>query len=859
MQKKHLLISTFLTILIAQRTNAQVWQPSEWPVLKHYDSAHLLKIALPLGGIGTGTVSLGGRGELRDWQIMNVPAIGYGTVPKSYSNDAPFFSIYYKQADKASVTKGLMGPIDFSEYLDEEGDPVFHHGIPRFAKASFDAAYPFGQVNLSDPNSPIKVKIMGFNPLIPTDENNSGIPIAVLTYQVTNHSNKTIEVSVCGTMRNFIGQDDSKVKFDWKNSIVPLGINHNHNKFKEENGLNGIFMYSDSVDKNDPAFGTIALTTNSKSGVTHRISSVANSWSNGNLNFWDDFSEDGELTEKSKEADNDPMASLAVKRKIEAGKTESFTFFITWNFPNRKAWSPTVVGNYYSTLYKDAWDVAAKTVPQLPELEKRTLTFTNAFLQSSYPTVVKEAALFNVSNLRSQTVFRIKSGEMMGWEGIFDRIGSCKGSCTHVWNYEQATPFLFGNLSKTMRDVEFKYATDANGMMSYRASLPLDKASSYKVAAADGQMGTIMKFYRDWQLSGDNQYLKDNWNRVKLVMSYAWQPKGWDGNQDGIMEGNQHNTMDVSYFGPNPQMGLWYLGALKAGAKMASYMNDKEFESKCLSLYANGTKYMDDSLFNGEYYEQHITDPKTFEYIDMSDKNTSIPPFQLGKGCLVDQLVGQYMASICGLGYLVKAKNINTTLKSIMKYNYFSDLGNHYNNMRSFVMGDEAGLVMASWPKGRLKVPFPYFNEAMTGFEYTAAIGMMYEGMDKDGLKCIKSIRDRFDGQKRNPFDEPECGHHYARAMASWASILAISNFHYSAVDQTISFTNKPGQYFWSTGYSFGTAKITKDSKGQNLELKVIEGNLSLNSVSLDNLKTIVLPSKTDIKGGETKSFHFNQ
>ena len=194
-----------------------------------------------------------------------------------------------------------------------------------------------------------------------------------------------------------------------------------------------------------------------------------------------------------------------------------------------------------------------------------------------------------------------------------------------------------------------------------------------------------------------------------------------------------------------------------------------------------------------------------------------------------------------------------------MKYNYFSDLGNHYNNMRSFVMGDEAGLVMASWPKGRLKVPFPYFNEAMTGFEYTAAIGMLYEGMEKDGLKCIKSIRDRFDGQKRNPFDEPECGHHYARAMASWASILAISNFHYSAVDQTISFTNKPGQYFWSTGYSFGTAKITKDGKGETLELKVIEGNISLNSVSLDNLKALTLPSTTDIKGGETKAFHFNQ
>jgi len=161
-----------------------------------------------------------------------------------------------------------------------------------------------------------------------------------------------------------------------------------------------------------------------------------------------------------------------------------------------------------------------------------------------------------------------------------------------------------------------------------------------------------------------------------------------------------------------------------------------------------------------------------------------------------------------------------------------SDFSPLFNNMRSYVMGNESGLIMASWPKGRLKVPFPYFAEAMTGFEYTAAVGMIYENQTANGFKCIKSIRDRFDGLKRNPFDEPECGHHYARAMASWASVIALSGFRYSAVTQSMTFTSRPGTWFWSNGSAWGTCK----TDGNHAELKVLSGNISLREFVLDGI-----------------------
>jgi len=395
-----------------------------------------------------------------------------------------------------------------------------------------------------------------------------------------------------------------------------------------------------------------------------------------------------------------------------------------------------------------------------------------------------------------------------------------------------------------MRDVEFNYALSDNGAMDFRANLPLGSSRDEQQFAADGQLGCIMKMYRDWQLSGDNDFLMTFWPQVKKALSFTWIEHGWDGNCDGVMEGSQHNTMDVNYFGPNPQMSFWYLGALRAAEEMAKAVKDKEFEKKCRKLFDQGSNWVDANLFNGEYYEHKITDPDTFEFLP--ENATELPPSQLGKGCLVDQLVGQYMAHICGLGYLGNPENIKTALQSVLKYNFKDPLHAHFNNMRSFILEGESGLLMASWPKGRLAIPFPYFAECMTGFEYSTAVGMIYEGMTDEGLKCIKAIRDRFDGTKRNPFDEPECGHHYARSMASWSAVPALSDFHYSGVDRTMNFTSTPGQYFWSNGYSWGSCEISD----RTVTLEVIEGSLELDKLTLTGLDK-PLAKKIRLAAGE--------
>ena len=849
-----------------------------WPVLTRYDQEHLARIALPLGGIGTGTVSLGGRGDLRDWEIVNRPAKGFS--PVIGRDGAPFFALFTQLASGETVTRVIEGPVELEDYEGSHGSKARNHGLPRFRYCSFATAYPFGQVLLSDPDVPVDVRIEAFNPLIPADADKSSIPVAVLRFVLINKTDKTVTASVCGSIPNFIGQDGSSPGRDWRGEKdFSVGPRANRNEFRKNSGLQGIFMRSDGVNPKAEQWGTISLATTEMSGVTYRTAWAELSWGDSLLDFWDDFSGDGEFEARDAEGKEEernervetPVASLAVRIQVPSSGTSAVTFLLTWHFPNRQTWTPKNnacceedrIGNYYTTQYRDAWDVAEKVAAALPELEAETLKFVRSFCNSDLPDVVKEAALYNLSTLRSQTCFRTEDGRFYGWEGCSNSQGCCLGSCTHVWNYEQATAFLFGDLARTMREVEFAHATRDDGLMSFRVHLPLERSREQGLAAADGQMGCLMKLHRDWQLSGDDEMLKALWPQARKALEFCWIQGGWDADRDGVMEGCQHNTMDVEYYGPNPQMGTWYLGALRAVEGMARYFGDDDFAATCRDLFERGSQWIDEHLFNGQYYEHEIRPPSDGASIamglrtGMGAEDLTDPDLQLGAGCLVDQLVGQYMAHVCGLGYLLDREKVHKTLQSIMKCNFKEGFYDHFNHMRSFVLGDESGLLMATYPRGRgPKRPFPYCNEVMTGFEYTAAVHMLYEGQISNGLKCIQTIRDRYDGRKRNPFDEAECGHHYARAMASWAAVLALTGFHYSGVDKSMSFAAWDGLHFWSNGYAWGTCRQRAVEDGVQVGLQVLHGSLRLKRLEITGVGEITLEAPRTIEKGASVSWY---
>ena len=564
-------------------------------------------------------------------------------------------------------------------------------------------------------------------------------------------------------------------------------------------------------------------------------------WWTSALHFWDDFSDDGALGPES--AEPGPVAAVCLQRTIAPGASADFTFAISWRFPNRTpdrcGWDAApgeggaLIGNYYCTRFADAWDAARYLAEHLDDLERRTRSFADAIRQSTLPAAAKDGATANLSTLVTQTCFRTADGEFHGFEGCGETSGCCHGNCTHVWNYETATSHLFPSLAQSLRRAAFGYSMDDDGGMRFRQSLP-DGAERFPTAAADGQMGQIIKVYLDWRLSGDDAFLKELWPRVKRAIAFAWIPNGWDADRDGVLEGAQHNTYDIEFYGPNPMCGIYYLGALRAVEEMARAMGDDATRAEVRRLFDSGRAWIDQHLFNGEYYIQQVRG-QSRDAIPHALLNTmgaddpAHPEYQVGEGCLVDQLVGQYAADVAGLGALVDPTHCKTTLESIYRYNYKRSLMQHDNVQRTFVLNDEAALVVGDYAKAkRPDVPFPYYAEVFTGLEYTAASNMIFAGLVSEGVECVGNIRARYDGERRNPWDEAECGSHYARAMAAWTVVLALSGFRYHGPDRRVvarprlplaGFT-----CFWSSGTGWGT--FTFGAAAPTFRLRVIEGTL---------------------------------
>ncbi len=844
---------------------------TDWPVLKTYAGEKLARIALPVGGIGTGTVSFCGWGAWRHWEVANRPAKGF--TPTGQGRAAPFFAVRAAKRGAPAVTRLLEGPLPVGEWEGAEGAPMPNAGLPRFRRAKFHAAYPFGQLELADDAVPLRATMQVFNPLIPGDSARSGLPVALVRVVLRNPSRVPVRAAVAAVLPNFVGMDGFALQPDeFRGKLDPTGAKANANTHRRAAGLEGIVLSSDGVAADHPARGTLALATTARRGVTHRTAWAEYGWSDALLDFWDDFSADGKLEPRTATTDT-PTASLAVSVEVPPAGERVIEFVLAWHFPNREAWGtpagekPAIVGNYYTTQFADAWAVAAHAARHWPALERDTAAFVQSVAASDLPPEVREAALFNLSTLRSQTCFRTADGRFFGWEGCFDRKGSCHGSCTHVWNYEHATAHLFPDLARSMRETEFsEYSMFDDGLMGFRAGLPLKPGASHRLAAADGQMGCLLKLHREWRLSGDTAWLRALWPHARRALEFAWLPGSWDADQDGVMEGCQHNTMDVEYFGPNPQMASWYLGALCAAAVMARAVDEPDFAAKCDDLFARGRAWVDANLFNGDYYEHHIRPAKSWDdvrpglAVGMGTKDPASPDFQLGAGCLIDQLAGQVNAHFEDLGHVLDPAHEREALRAVLTHNRRRGFDGHFNHMRSYVLGDETALLMASYPRGhRPARPFPYYTEVMTGFEYCAAVHLLQEGMVREGLNIVRDIRARYDGRKRNPFDEAECGHHYARALASWGLIPAFTGFHYSALTRTLRFAaaKRRVTWPWSAGSAWGAVTIEPRRTGLHATVRVIGGRLALRRLEIGRA-ALGLPRQKTIASGQAVAFHLS-
>jgi len=812
--------------------------------VKEYNEEKSSFIAYPMGGIGSGMICLEGTGALSHFSIRNKPDV---------HNEPNVFSAICIKGSQ-SLAKVLEGPVPMYKIFGKGKDMGNglhgkNYGLSRFRHNSFKAVFPFGIVYLKDEKVPLSVKITGWSPFIPNDTYNSSLPVVGLEFNFKNITDEELECIYSFNASNFMKTNAGNEK------VVKI---------------NKGFVFEQPPVQDKPweegAFCAIVDDPNVKVNCTW----FRGRWFDTLTMLWSNI-EKGILTEGSYPEGEiaSPGASIYVPFLLKPKEEKTIKLMLSWYVPNsdlrfgkefedekstdsgsccccncecngnEKDNKKETYRPWYSVKFKDVSEVAQYWLQNYNNLYNKTVQFTKCFYDTTLPEEIIDAVTANLTILKSPTVLRQTDGRLWCWEGCHDTSGCCAGTCTHVWNYAQALCHLFPELERGLRKTEFNECQNESGHQQFRASLPIRPSGHDFHAAADGQLGGIMKVYRDWRISGDNNWLRKIWPKVKASINYCIET--WDPDKEGILKEPHHNTYDIEFWGPDGMCCSIYVGALKAASIIAEFLGDDH--TLYDELYQKGRKFLEESLFNGEYFIQKVQweDLRAKINIDgMNDENRELfmkegPKYQYGKGCLSDGIIGAWMALVCGLGEIIDSQKVRKHLLSVYKYNLKKDLTDHSNPQRpGYAIGKEGGLLLCTWPKGeKPSIPFVYSDEVWTGIEYQVASHLISFGYISEGLEIVRTCRERYDGSHRNPFNEYECGHWYARAMASYALLQGFTGIRYDAVDKILYI--KPSikgdfRSFISTNTGFGTAGIT-DGKPF---IEIVEGQIEIKEIIVE-------------------------
>jgi len=519
------------------------------------------------------------------------------------------------------------------------------------------------------------------------------------------------------------------------------------------------------------------------------------------------------------------ISGIGRELTLGPGEAQTVSFVVAWHFPNLVINRLGSVGNHYGKRFASAFEVAGYVAKNFDRLRGNTAKWHATWYDSTLPYWLLDRTMGNTATLATMTCVRFGNGRFYGWEGV----GCCDGTCGHVWQYAQTVGRLFPHLERTVREmVDFGVAFhEDSGLIDFRGEYGFGYA-------ADAQAGYVLRAYREHQTSPNADFLRRIYPRAKKALEYLIQQ---DADDDGILEGRQHNTLDVDVYGPSSWLTSLYLAALRAGEEMAKEMNDPSFATRCRKLVASGTSRFNSLFWNGDYFIQRL------------NKQEQLEALRYGDGCEIDQAMGQGWAWQLGLDRVMPEPQTKKALKSLYRNNFLTSMDSYrdrYKPGRWYAMPDEAGLLMCTFPKANREEilgPKPtwasmYFNECWSGSEYEAAGHMIAEGLVEEGLAVTRAVHDRYHASRRNPWNEIECSDHYARCMAVYGVFVALSGFEYHGPRGHIGFAPRlrPENFraAFTAAEGWGTFEQKSSANQMTAKIAVKHGKLSLQTLSLD-------------------------
>jgi uncharacterized protein (DUF608 family) len=792
-----------------------------------YGGAQLSRVAFPLGGMGAGMICLEGTGALSHFSLRHKPDV--------FHEPCTFAALAIR--GRTPLARVLEGPVPpwklFGSRGSARGAAGSSFGLPRFTRAEFTARFPFATIALQDDRVPLHVELTGWSPFVPGDADNSSLPVAALEYTFNHRGTAPIEAVFSFHARNFLAPAR-----DPRQAVRPLP--------------GGFELWSAGPPERPWEEASFAAAT-PEAGAAVNAAWFRGGWWDPLTMAWRDV-ETGACAARppATEGDPSPGGSLSVPFTLAPGAAKTIRILLTWYVPRtdlRAGHDLARLGEkeraalpayrpWYAARFPDLAAVVGYWTENYAELRRHSEQFTRCFFDSTLPSEVQEAVAANLSILKSPTILREADGRLWAWEGCNDDSGCCFGSCTHVWNYAQAIAHLFPALERSLRETEFGPAQDDHGHQNFRVALPIRPEKRRFHAAADGQLGGLLKLHRDWRISGDSAWLRRLWPAARRSLDFCI--AAWDPGRKGWLEEPHHNTYDIEFWGPDGMCTSLYLGALRAAIAIGRALGDDI--SPYEELAHRAWQRIGTDLFDGEYFIQKIewktlraTDPQGTQAIRSAYSAEALalleregPKYQYGTGCLSDGILGEWLAQVCGVGPVLDPRQVASHLHAVFRHNFRRDLSDHANPQRpSYAAGAEGGLLLCTWPKGgALSLPFVYSNEVWTGIEYQVASHLILTGAVSEGLEIVRTCRDRYDGVIRNPFNEYECGHWYARALSSYALLQAISGARFDAVDNVLYLAPRiRGDFrcFLATAAGFGTVGV----RGGQPFLEVCSGRIA--------------------------------
>lgn len=795
-------------------------------VSKYFKSKNELNfIGMPVGGINTGTVYLGGDGRLWLWDIFNSQQEGIDPKVVDWGSELHVGNKVRSRDGSAYVQPARdIRPLEqgFAFKIQLGGKTYLKKMIAAdWDEIVFEATYPMATIRYIAKDLPVEITANVYSPFIPLDEKNSGIPSTIYSFSILNKSAMPLSLSILGWLENKVSIKSAEPNAIRLNEVITEG------KLKTVQG--SIKLNGSLLQLQEPDFGTLAIA--SLNGSSKAITDLKFPISLAS------FTQQNENTiEKSK--DQQLVAAVQTDYQIKPATKLEANFSIAWHFANLKLNQAIQdKGRYYANWFGSASDVLTYVHQNFSSLSRDSQLWKKTWFDSSLPWWFLERTFSNISTMATTTAHRFRSGRFYAWEGV----GCCEGTCTHVWQYAQAVGRLFPGIERDTRErIDLGLSLQEDGMIWYRGEV-------VKTAAIDGQAGTILRIYREHQMSKDKQFLNRNWEKIKLATEWVIRQ---DKNQDGMEDTPIENTLDAVWDGEIAWLVGLCIAAVKAAGAMAAEMNDTPFRKVCEEYVLKGSRNMEEKLFNGEYFIHKPDEIKGRE--KLGSYNT----------CHIDQVYGQSWSHQVALGQIIYKEKSLKALQSLWKYNFTPDVGPYIKERtggRPYALAGEGGLVMNTNPKNEAR-PYGdnitwqlgYFHECMSGFEHQVASHMMAEGMIEEALVITRMIHDRYHAAKRNPFNEIECSDHYARAMASYGTFITACGYEYHGPNGHMAFDPKlnPTKFKapFTAAEAWGSYEQEKDAQKLMAKLEVHYGELSLNSFSIVAQHQV---SKLEVKLGD--------